>query len=372
MNAVPLKHIERGGKRVFARIAAGLLRAEGGAGEPAPGPLPVAGLRSVLLLRPDRLGDFVLTVPAIESLRARLSPDARLTLLVSARNEALARWFFPEARRWVHGRGLRPFLRTLARLVSHRFDAAIDFHSYPFSVTTGLWTLVSGARIRVGHRATGRNDELARAIFNEGVTAYDDGRHESEKARLLVERFAADPASAGSMPPVPRFPAARARVDEWLAAAGAKAGDRWIAIHPTLAKPDNHWSPGRYLELLRLLEPVPALRVIVVHGAGEERERAEFRAAAQRPGLVFLPTGDLETIVEAARRCEAVVCGDSGIAHLCALVTRTIVIFGPANPCRWTPIGPREVVVLRAASGVCDDVTPAEVMEALMPRRATR
>lgn len=373
-----LKRLERGGKRLFVRLAAGPLRLAGGAGEPAPGPLATDHLRSVLLLRPDRLGDFVVTVPAIRLLRERLPRDARITLLVSTRNEALARWFFPEARLWIHGRGVLPFLRIFARLASHRFDAALDFHSYPFSVTTGLWSLLSGARVRVGHRATGRNDELARAIFNQGVSVHEDGLHEMEKSLLLVERFRGDatPEQVGRFGTVPEFAAARARFEGLLAADGVADGARFVGIHPTLWKADNRWSQERYVELLRLLEPVPEAHVIVIQGAGEERELAGFRTLAARARrATWLPSSDLELIVEAARRCEVVVCGDSGIAHVCALVTRVVVIFGPSDPGRWAPVGPGEVTILRGADGRCDGVEPGEVMRelarfGLMPRSA--
>jgi len=363
-----LKRLERGGKRLFVRLAAGLLRLIGGAGEPAAEPLATSRLRSVLLLRPDRLGDLVVTVPAIRLLAARLPRDARLTLLASTRNQALARWFFPEARLWVHGRGALPFLRTFTRLVSRRFDAAIDFHSYPFSVTTGLWTLMSRAPIRVGHRATGRNDELARAIFNQGVSVHDDGLHEMEKSLLLVERFQGEVAldQVGRFGAVPEFVAARARFEGLLRADGVAAGARLVGIHPTLWKADNRWSQERYLELLRLLEQAPGVHVIVIQGAGEERESARFRPlAAGARRATYLPSSDLELIVEAARRCEAVVCGDSGIAHVCALVTRVVVIFGPSDPGRWAPLGPHPVTVLRGPDGRCDSVEPGEVMEQL-------
>ncbi len=364
-----LKRLERGGKRLFVRLFAGLLRLAGGASEPDPGPLPGDRFRSVLLLRPDRLGDFVLTVPAVRRLRARLAPGARLTLLVSTKNAPLARWFFPEARLWVHGRGVASLLRTFARLSTHRFDAAIDFHSYPFSVTTGLWTLLSRAPVRVGHRATRRNDELARAIFNQGVCAPDDALHEMEKALLLVERFraAAAPEPVG-FAPVPEFPAARARLDRLLEADGVAPGTRLLGIHPTLAKADNRWSPERYVELLRRLGPAPSWRALVIRGSGEEGESRRFRELSRGlTCLSFLPSCDLELIVEAARRSTAVVCGDSGIAHLCSLVTPTVVIFGPADPGRWAPLGPGGVTVLRAADGRCDGVTPEQVLRALAP-----
>ena len=56
---------------------------------------------------------------------------------------------------------------------------------------------------------------------------------------------------------------------------------------------------------------------------------------------------------------------DSGIAHVCALVTRVVVIFGPSDPGRWAPLGPHPVTVLRGPDGRCDSVEPGEVMEQL-------
>ena len=40
---------------------------------------------------------------------------------------------------------------------------------------------------------------------------------------------------------------------------------------------------------------------------------------------------------------------DSGVSHLAGVLgVPTVVIFGPADPCRWTPLGPR-VRILRPA-----------------------
>ena len=48
------------------------------------------------------------------------------------------------------------------------------------------------------------------------------------------------------------------------------------------------------------------------------------------------------------RRCAAYLGNDSGVTHLAALAgVPTVALFGPSDPARWSPLGPR-VTVLRS------------------------
>src|ERR1700679_1891610 len=58
-------------------------------------------IRSVLVLRPDRLGDFVLSVPALGALQKSLGSSGRWTLVAGRPNADLAKFYFPQARVWV-------------------------------------------------------------------------------------------------------------------------------------------------------------------------------------------------------------------------------------------------------------------------------
>ena len=141
---------------------------------------------SVLALRPDRLGDFILSVPALKALESRLSGGGRLTLVAGERNERLARLFFPDARVLVFQKSFFRRLPLLMKLWFGSFDAVIDFHSYPFSTTSALLALLAGGPRRIGFWDMGDGSETSRKIFNSGMVPPAETLSEKEKSRLLI------------------------------------------------------------------------------------------------------------------------------------------------------------------------------------------
>lgn len=356
----PGSRIEKRSKRLFWSLAgAGLKPGD-------PGPFRFHDSPSILLLRPDRLGDFLLSVPAFQALERAGKGHARLTFVVGTRNEAMARFFFPQARILVFRKFFLARLWLFLRLWTGHFDLTIDFHSFPFSTTSALMTLLSGSPTRVGFQAEGEFAELSRKVFNRGVKAPPSHLHESRKGfQLLGPILGSKP-----LPIVLRLPdtpqAAKDRVEEFYRRTGAGRRDPVLAIHPTLEKADNRWSQEHYLALVRAAVR-PGVRILVVHGKGEGKNLEIFeRGLANLPNVFILPEDDLLFILEASKRFSLFVCNDSGLMHLVALAAPVLALFGPSDPRQWGPLGLGSrhagAKVLRKKDRLCDSITPGEVL----------
>lgn len=325
-------------------------------------------ISSVLLIRPDRLGDFLLSVPAFQALRESLGPSCRFTFVAGERNESLARFFFPDAEVLTFPRN---FFRRAAfyfRLWRRTYDLAVDFHSYPFSTTSAFMTLLSKAPSRVGFWARGDFAEyrgLSRKVFNRGVEAPPENLHETEKGFLLLREIVRRPALPAhpKVPPVPR--AVRERVAAFFREVKGGPRDLCVGIHPTLQKEDNRWSQEKYLELVRELGKGGRVKVFVVHGKGEGALLERFKKGLADFSNVFvLPESDVLFILEAAKRFRLFICNDSGLMHLASLATRVVAVFGPSEPRRWGPLarGKARPKILRKRDGLCDSVPSREVV----------
>lgn len=353
--------LEKKAKNIFWSMASSRLVP----GKKAP---PREFVSSVLLIRPDRLGDFLLSVPAFQALRKSLGPSCRFTLVAGERNASLARFFFPEAEVLTFHRGFfrRPALYF--RLWRGTYDLAVDFHSYPFSTTSALMTLLSKAPSRVGFWATGDFAQyrgLSRKVFNQGREAPPENLPETEKGFLLLRGIVQRPPlrSLPKVPPVPR--AVRERVEAFFREAKAGPRDFCVGIHPTLQKDDNRWSQGKYLELVRELGKDGRVKVFVVHGKGEGELLERFKLGLEGFSNVFiLPESDVLFILEAAKRFRLFICNDSGLMHLASLATRVLAVFGPSEPRRWGPLatGKAPPIILRKKDGLCDSVPSREVV----------
>jgi ADP-heptose:LPS heptosyltransferase len=317
---------------------------------------------SALLIRPDRLGDFVLTLPALLAFKKKAGPRCQTTLVVGERGEALARLFFPDWNLKVYRKKPLTQLGLLAALKSRSYDLTLDFHSFPFSNTTALWTLFSGSRIRIGFFEK-RGDHPSAKIYNAGVPICDENVHERDKNWKLLKRLfpgLGAPPVIQAIPPVPGGFAFQA--DQFWQACEIGPQDKVLGFHPTLGKKDNRWSPEKYLELIRRLSKATRLKFVLVHGWGEDAALDEFRKkAAGIPGLFILPGHDLLLILQAAKRFDGFVCNDSGLMHALSLVTNVAAVFGPSDPERWGPIGGHAHKIFRAPDHLCDSVRVSEV-----------
>lgn len=318
---------------------------------------------SLLLLRPDRLGDFILSAPALAALLQKAGISARATLVVGVPNAQLARKLFPKTRIWIFRKDLISRLSLFVKLLLNHFDAVVDFHSYPFSTTSALMALFSVSPRRVGFVGSSGKNDFTDMIFNWGVTTPPESNHESHKSLLLARRLYPK-LKTPSLKKVFKLDLEqdRSHLDKFFREANIKPGDRIIGLHPTLGKEDNRWSPGHYAMLLGLFPARKGIKWLVFHGNGEEIELGKFKKSIEdQSGVVILPTCDLFQMMAVARRCSLVVAGDSGLTHTFALVTRVIAIFGPSDPKRWGPLGIHHPLVLRSADQKCDSIRPEKV-----------
>ncbi len=323
--------------------------------------------RSLLLLRPDRLGDFILSSPAFFALLREAGPSCRITFLAGERNEALARKIFPFAEVLLWRKGWLSRLKVISRLILGRFDAAIDFHSFPFSTTSAFLSVLSGASRRAGFWQGGLEDAVSRKVFNEGIPSPEENKPEPAKSFSLVKKIFPE-ASLRFRDLSSRLasPQAALKARLFYSHCGIRKADKVLGIHPTLGKKDNRWNPANYARLITLLKGIKGLKVVLVHGEGESRELELFNSSNQgMPGVFLLPESDIFFILEAAKRFGLFVCGDSGLMHACALVTRVFAVFGPSDPERWGPLDIHRNRIFRKKDHLCDSVRSEEIARAV-------
>src|SRR6476620_9299724 len=133
---MPRLHIYDRRERALVAAADAALAAAAAAVRPFRRLRPVAAPKRILLLRLERIGDLLMTVPAIADVRA-YAPDAEIELGVGSWNAGLAR-AIPGITRvetidaaWLArdggGMGLPSLMRAARRWRRVRYDLAINF-----------------------------------------------------------------------------------------------------------------------------------------------------------------------------------------------------------------------------------------------------
>jgi ADP-heptose:LPS heptosyltransferase len=285
-----------------------------------------------LVARLDSAGDVLLQGPAV---RAIAAGSRRVTMLCSPRGAAAAEllpgvdellvypaeWVDPTPRRVQ-----RDAVMTLVdRIAALRVDVAVvltSFHQSPLPLALllrmagvplagAVSTDYPGSLLDVRHAAPDDMHEVERSLSLAAAMGYR--LPAEDDARLAVRRTGRLPVEAAEMMP-------------------------YIAVHPGASAPARAWSPGRHADLVRRL--VRWGRRVVVTGAPDETTLCAEVAGRPRAEVLDLSgRTDLAALAEVLAAAEAVVCGNSGPAHLAAAVgTPVVSLFAPVVPAaRWRP-----------------------------------
>ena len=300
--------------------------------------------KRILCLRLERIGDLIMTIPALTELRA-LAPGAAIDLVVGSWNREIAlsirgidrietldaAWLTREG----YGRTALALIREAHSWRSRHYDLAINFEP---DIRGNLLAGAAGARRLAGFASGGGGALLDLAL------EYDQRAHTTDNAVALVRAALAGsaPATGSSMLVLPE--PARAEAGRLLHT--LPAGVR-IGIHVSGGRPVKQWPEERFAEIAaRMIEDRNA--VIILTGAPGDRAQVDVVKRELPSDRVLDLSGrvDLVTLAATLMELDLLVTGDTGPMHLADAVGTPIVgIFGPSDAARYAPRGPRSRIV---------------------------
>ena len=340
----------------------------------------------ILLVRPDHLGDLVMTTPILDALKEAL-PEAQLTMMVGpwsseivARHPALERLItcaFPGFRRAAQGplapyilllqtaqqlqRGeydlainLRPdfwwgaallYLARIPRRVGYAIKPATPFLTHalafrtPEHATVSSLRLVSAALEIVGHEP-----------LTEPYTPASYPLHfvpTREEQRTMTQRLE----QAGiteHTPLVVIHPGTGAAVKLWRAEGWATCANHLVNVVGTDSSRPGWEMNGRDESV-----PTSAARIILTGSKQERPLLDEIARTMTTPPLLMtdMSVGQLAALLARARLVMGV---DSGPLHLAvAQHVPTIHIFGPTDACIFGPWGEAQQHIVIASTQRC-------------------
>ncbi|MFH1888152.1 MAG: glycosyltransferase family 9 protein [Pseudomonadota bacterium] len=117
-----------------------------------------------------------------------------------------------------------------------------------------------------------------------------------------------------------------------------------IVLHPGAGSPRKRWHLDRFLDLFQLLQSRGQSPVFVL-GPAETCLWEKLTAAGVDRDCLVLPS-DVGGLARLLREAGGFVGNDSGVAHLAGFLgVPTVTVFGPSDPVRWSPLGPRSVAL---------------------------
>ncbi len=325
------------------RICGRVLRPQGRAGRRAS-----QSPRSILIIRPDHLGDVLLSRPAIDRMVQSL-PGARVVVAVGPWSRAALGTHsrfdvltcpFPGFAR-ASDKHMRPYRMLLTYALRMRrqqsFDAALILRPDHW---WGAWlAALAGIPVRVGYATPETSPFLTVEL------AYTHGKHAAQESLDLVDAYLArlPVHERVEAPALPQLASATTFSDDvsailLLRETGLET-QPYVVLHSGSGSRIKSWPIERFAELgAALARGAPARRLVVTGSAGEADMAAELCERLPNGALNLagrLSWGELETVL---RHASLVVGVDSGPLHLAVVAqTPSVALFGPADPAQFGP-----------------------------------
>ncbi len=303
--------------------------------------------RSIVFVRTDRLGETLLTLPAMHALR-RAYPDTHLTLMLHPSLQELfvghpdVDAVVPEpvnaGRWWRHA-------WRLGRLWRSWHPETIIIANPKKAYHVGAW--LAGIPRRVGYDRKWGCLLTHRLQDRKGLGE----RHEVEYNYDLI-RALGIPVTPAPTPWLPVGDQEERRISQLLGQWGVPVSSQLLAVHPWTSNPRKQWPVDQFRVLIQRLAQRADLTIAVIGGREEQAQTAWLVEACRGTGRVFNLAGrcSLWDLAALLKKVRVLVSNDSGPMHVAVAVgTPVVALFGTteagSHPTRWGPWGDTHTVI---------------------------
>jgi heptosyltransferase-3 len=331
--------------------------------------------QNILIVRTDRIGDVVLSLPMISTLRATF-PVARISMLLRSYTQSLAEDYpgLNGILLYDHDGMDKPWRVMVNELRRHKFDTAIIV--YP---TARLAALMFSAGIprRIGTGYRWYSFLFTHKVYEHRKTAE---KHEAHYNLSLLKVLGCEVRS------VPEVTLPIGDADDEEAALILRSldirPDKLVAVlHPGSGGSAREWGARNFSKLAQILAD-DGIQVLVTGGPGESTLVYDVVKGSQREAKPLLTMRRLKTLAAVLKRADVFVGNSTGPLHIAAAVGTPVVGLYPpivaCSPVRWGPLTSRKRIFIparekcpRCSGGACqasdcmDLIRPEEVAQAV-------
>ena len=294
----------------------------------------------ILALQLKRIGDLILTTPALWALRQNL-PKAHIVLAIDSgcREMIPALDFVDEVLvHERHGQNSRVWRHLLLR----HYDLCLDFTGTDRSALFGV---LSKAGRRITFEWVQRS-RFRHIFYKQFVASSVRENHTVDHYLHLLRALDIPlPANAPIVLHLPEWAPRKAR--QLLAETGVTGP--FILVHPGTARPEKYWPASRWAEVIEWCESHFQMPC-VLSGSTDGHEQSHLAAIRKTlpavAGRDLSGRLDLLTLAALTQAASLVLSVDSAPMHLAgAFGTPQVALFGPTNPFHWRPRHERAIII---------------------------
>jgi len=297
-------------------------------------------IKSILAVRNDRFGEFLLNIPAFAALKEKY-PKAKLTLVVNPCVKELAEYLkeVDDIIVWENKKHtLVEVFKFSNKLQKEKFDICFIFNpSKEFNIISFLAKIPQ----RIGYSRKWPF-LLSKKVEDR---KYQAKKHEVEYNLDLVRLIGADCKDRNINLRIDR----NLELDA-LNKYNLRRYDKIIAIHPYTSDSIKQWPFENFKKLIKLLIKDLKIRVVMIGGKKEALEYKSLFSDFGKDITDLTGKTNLKELAALLKSCKLLISGDSGPMHLAAAVgIKVLAIFRSdiiaKSSTRWGPWGNGHIVV---------------------------
>jgi ADP-heptose:LPS heptosyltransferase len=293
-------------------------------------------VQSILVIHQGALGDFILALPALETLR-KAFPDAKSVIMGYPRIlELVEKRFYAEEILSIDQKGMATFFVR---------EGSLDFTLSQFLKTFDLIAVFGrdGEGTIIGNL---RRVCQGRLLPINSFPPWDERVHLTDH---LLKQFAQFGLPISE--PNPRLHLKDSdrewAIDFWTSkGVDMEKRSKVIILHPGSGSRKKVWPLDRFLNLAHTLQDHFDSKILITLGPAESPEALEAFGGMESNSFIQAKGITLLQLASVMEGCWFFIGNDSGISHMAAaLGLPVIAIFGPTDPKVWSPRGEKIFVV---------------------------
>lgn len=297
------------------------------------------GVRRILVVRTDRIGDVILSTPVLEGLREQF-PKAYIAMLVQpsvvelvAGNPCLDEVIIDD--RDGQHRGIGGFLQLVESVRDKGFEVALVLHS---TFRVALLSLLAGIPCRIGPASR----IYALFLYNRPLFQHRSRveKHEADYNLDLAEALGVERKNRRTFIPLSEGDRRSAR--EFLRVRRKNGGSPLVIVHPGMGGSAKNWRADNYARLIEVLAYGLGMEIFLIGSEGDrwlvERVISKVNKGRVTPVVGGLGLRQLAALIA---EVDLFIGPSTGPMHIAGAVgTPVVALFSPVrvqSACRWGP-----------------------------------
>ncbi|WP_158826352.1 glycosyltransferase family 9 protein [Mucilaginibacter lacusdianchii] len=292
--------------------------------------------KNILVIRPDNMGDLLMTTPAIRALKQ--SFGAKITVLTSSMAAGIAR-MIPEIDQiivfdvpWVKTQqagGEQAVLTVVNELKQHKFDAAVIFTVYSQNpLPTVMLAYLAGIPLRLAYCRENPYQLLTNWVADK--EPYDFIKHQVRRDLDLVATIGANTDNEQLSLQVPDL---WPQVSLKLQSLGIDIDKPWLVMHPGVSEPKREYPVELWAEAANKVVADLGYQVLLT-GSPSEKTLAE-KIKSKTHNSIFNVAGEfkLDEFIALIKQTPLLISVNTGTIHIAAATgTPAVVLYALTNP----------------------------------------